>query len=70
MKCPKCLPFLVDLEFLDKKTISESVEKRCYRCKVCNTKYERLIMRNSVGLIKTDSLCELDAKGFHLEVWK
>ena len=69
-KCPKCLPFLVNLEFLDKKIVSETVEKRCYRCKICNTKYERLIMRDSVGLVKIDSVYELDSNGNHLREWK
>ena len=46
------------------------MEKRYYDCVRCLRNFERLIFKDSLGLIKDDSIYELDVDKNHIRVWK
>ena len=67
MKCPACKN---QLNFLKDNFVSDMMQKRYYECVRCFRNYERLLLRDSMGIIKSDSLYELDVNGYHIRVWK
>ena len=67
MKCPACK---AQLNYLNVNKTSATMEKRNYNCVRCMRNFERLILRDTMGLIKSDSIYELDVKGYHIRVWK
>lgn len=67
MKCPACK---CKLNWVQTNIVSDMMEKRNYSCVRCLRNYERLILKDSIGLIKNDSVYELDVDGNHIRVWK
>ena len=67
MKCPACK---FKLSYIRIITTSDIMERRIYECVRCMRGYERLILKDSMGLIKDDSLYELDVDRNHIRVWK
>jgi len=46
-----------------------SMERRYYTCLKCKKIYERFVERNSIGLIKHDTIYETDKDGNYLDKW-
>jgi transcriptional regulator NrdR family protein len=67
MKCPACKH---QLNYLNTNKTSETLERRNYECVRCFRLFERLILKDMMGLIKDDALYELDVDGNHIRVWK
>ena len=66
MKCPYCKKDL-KYEYENKDMVSI---KRCYYyCKRCDKPFERVTLKNVLGLIKDDTLLELDHDGNSLWWW-
>ena len=67
LKCPYCK---IDLKFEYDDNL-DTIEKRIYYCKAnCHRTFERVILRNRIGLIKDDTLFELDTNGNHIRLWE
>lgn len=60
--CPYCK---IKLPCIKKITTIESI----YKCTKCETRFKRMYARNSIGLIKHDSLYEIDDDGYPLRAW-
>lgn len=67
MKCPACKN---QLNYWNTEKTSETMERRFYGCERCSRRYERLILKDMMGLVKDDSLYELDVDENHIRVWK
>lgn len=66
MKCPHCKRTLL-YNSLD--TTVSTMEKRYYNCINCNRQFERIIGRNALGLVKHDTIYEVDSLGNYLDKW-
>lgn len=67
MRCPACKN---RLSYLNMVKTSETMERKNYECVRCLRYFERLVLRDMMGLIKSDALYELDVDGNHIRVWK
>ena len=66
MKCPNCKS---ELTYDSIDVTVPSMERRYYTCGLCRKYYERFVERNSIGLIKHDTIYETDKDGNYLDKW-
>ena len=65
MKCIKCK---ITAKFMSEDKVSNIIQKRWCECPKCGSVYERVVLRDSIGLIKDDMCFEIDKDGNHVKI--